>query len=367
MNAIELLSSDLVRLALVLGMILSVFLYEKSHLTTGSIVIPGFLGVHVFEPLIVLTTIFNAWICFLVVHQVGPKFFLMKSKYKFQALIVVSVLLQLTLHLLNTLFGPLIPSSLLGFGFLIPGLLAHDMSRNGAFKTAMNTLLATSLVGACVVGLLQIAPEFSQVSDDGAAPVFKYDLVVILLFGTLASVALRTATPIRSGGYVTAAFVVFFGANPFLLASLLVVALMTHLICTQFLMPRMIVFGRRKFAMMLIVGSLMMWAYLIVCEGMGTLLSNFQHPAYAGILILLPGLIANDMHRSDISNVLTGMGLLVSWVFLIVNLYYEIRYFARPEYTIPLAGLLIGLMMAICVIKNTSNQRLTAPTPVLKT
>ncbi|NIQ31140.1 MAG: hypothetical protein GTN89_12380, partial [Acidobacteria bacterium] len=40
-----LFTADVVRLAFVLGVITSVLLYERRHVTTGSIVVPGYIAV----------------------------------------------------------------------------------------------------------------------------------------------------------------------------------------------------------------------------------------------------------------------------------------------------------------------------------
>ncbi len=183
MESVEFLSADLVRLAFVFGMVLSVFLYEKSHLTTGSIVVPGFLGIHFLEPQFIFGLILNSWICFLIVHRFAPRFFLMSARCKFHSLIVTSVLVQIAWSQLAAVeygFIAVAGSSMSELGYVIPGLIAHDMSRNGALKTAANTLFVSYLVGALTFVLISFLPALALTKGDAVAVPARYDLVFVL-------------------------------------------------------------------------------------------------------------------------------------------------------------------------------------------
>ena len=368
MNPYELLSPDLIRLAFLVGMIISVLLYERSHLTTGSIVVPGFLGVHIFEPLFILISILNAWICFLLVHRIFPKFCLLENKTKFHALIVTSVCLQLSWNALSSLNLPLAIAGqqMSGLGFVIPGLIAHDMNRNGVIKTGLNTIFVSFAVGAMVLGCLTYLPDSSLNPHTTFSIAFSIDLALVLVLGTVGSVLLKVKTPIRSGGYVTAAYLVFFGVEWIALATILLAAFASYAICSTLIIPNMIIFGRRKFASMLIIGAIVFWINTVLLSSMGIRVPLVNHPAYAGIIILLPGLIANDMHRVGITRVLTGMGLLVSWIFVIANLYYEVRFYSRPEYVFPLVGCLSGIWLVIGFLSNPRTTPYASTPPVAK-
>ncbi|MEM7454304.1 MAG: poly-gamma-glutamate biosynthesis protein PgsC/CapC [Planctomycetota bacterium] len=359
MNPVELMAPDLVRFAFVAGMVLSVALYEKSHLTTGSIVVPGFFGIHIFEPGVVGASLLNSFLCFYLVHRLGPRILFMSTRTKFHLLIAVSLLLQVIWFGITSLPSPIAVTGdmMAGFGCVIPGLIAHDMARNGPARTALSTLLVSSVVGAAVFGLVIVAPEMSLHRGVHTTSQISFDLLLVLTISTMASVVLKLSTPLRSGGYVTAAYFVFMGTSLTTLMCILSAALVTYGICCRLLIPRMIVFGRRKFAMMLIVGALLMWGFTLALAFTGPRLPLVDHPAYAGIVILLPGLIANDMQRSGLIRVTFGLGATTGATFIFASLYCEIRSFGRPENVLHLASL-AALVSLACLLPGRGFDRL---------
>ena len=368
MNPTELLSADLVRLAFVIGMVLSVLLYEKSHLTTGSIVVPGFFGIHIFEPTLIFISLLNASLCFGIVHRLGPKFWFLENKTKFYALIIVSVFLQLLWNQLATIQTPLsaFGNSMTGFGFVIPGLIAHDMARNGCLKTSLNTLLVSCIVGCMVFLLVVVSPRTSLNLQEVSRIPVSFDLAVVLALSTLGAIMLKLQTPIRSGGYITAAYFVFFGFDPLTLVLIIIAALATHLLCCRMLIPQLVVFGRRKFSLMLIVGAILMWGIGLLLAVARVEVQIINHPCYAGIVILLPGLIANSMQRTSIVSVGIGLGLLASWIFVIVTLFYEVKYFARPEHVFPLVGCLSGIFLVTIFLRRRNGLETSSPNPMFE-
>ena len=354
-SPIDLFSPDLVRLALVLGMVLSVFFYEKSHLTTGSIVVPGFLGLHFLEPSVILMSVVNAGICFWLVHRLAPRICFMQNRTKFYALIVCSVLLQLAWNAVSSVDDPtaFLGQAMAGFGYVLPGLIAHDMARNGPLKTSLNTILISCLVGGVVFALLVLYPQLCRARPTMSLPSFRFDLTLVLMLSTVGSILLKLRTPLRSGGFVTAAYMVAFGASPTVPIVIFFAALCTFLVVTHGLMPQMIVFGRRKFALMLLVGALVMWATQILLGGLGVDFPLAHHSSYAGIIILLPGLIANDMQRSSVTRVLCGLGLLASWIFVAASLYYEVCTYSRPDRLFLLIGCLSSVLLVIKFLQQS--------------
>ncbi|NIQ31138.1 MAG: hypothetical protein GTN89_12370, partial [Acidobacteria bacterium] len=75
--------------------------------------------------------------------------------------------------------------------------------------------------------------------------------------------------------------------------------------------PRLILFGRRKFAAMMLMSAIMAWGGTRLFGGM----LGFEFAAYqsvAGVTLtplFVPGLIANDIHRSSPIRVVAGVTL----------------------------------------------------------
>ena len=75
----------------------------------------------------------------------------------------------------------------------------------------------------------------------------------------------------------------------------------------------MILFGRRKFAVMLVGGSLLSWLVLVAADSLAPGLLSINELPIAALFV--PALLANDMERTSIVSVATG-GLLAASVTL---------------------------------------------------
>ena len=360
MKPLELMSPDLVRLVFVIGMVLSVCLYEKSHLTTGSIVVPGFLGINIFEPALVIFSILNAIFCFWLVHRLVPRFCLMRAKSKFDLLIITSVSLRFTLDFCGSLQLPIafIADSLGGMGYVIPGLIAHDMSRNGVAKTSLNALGISAVVGGCVLAYFMLTPEISFRNSQASHCQPQFDLSLVMLLSIIAAIILRRATVVSGGGYVTAAFIASLGFPAELIVLLIGVAWLTYLLNTR-LMARMIVFGRRKFSLMLITGSVIMWTAIGIASSAGIGVEQASNPQCIGIMILIPGLIANEIQRFGFRSVATGCVLSSAWIYSVASIFCELQNCPRPVRLLHLVG--TGLLSGLTVFylrKTPDRERL---------
>ena len=79
-------STEVVRFAFMLGVAVSMLLYERRHLTTGSIVVPGYIATFILYPMIVAATFVNALVSYLLVNKVLRRWFLLYGRTKFTVL-----------------------------------------------------------------------------------------------------------------------------------------------------------------------------------------------------------------------------------------------------------------------------------------
>ncbi|MEP6298705.1 MAG: poly-gamma-glutamate biosynthesis protein PgsC/CapC, partial [Ilumatobacter sp.] len=264
-----LLSSEWVRFAFVLGVAVSMVMYEKRHLTTGSIVVPGYIAVFLIHPLVIVATFLNAFATYLLVNRLLRRYFLLYGRTKFTLLAIISTSIQ-TLMLRLTPSGSWLWEAdiplFIGVGYVVPALIAHDMARQGVAKTTKSVLMSGVIVaipiGIALVLDLPGVNDLAPVSGFGrlALPVSWLPLAVIL--SILASWAVAHNYDLRSGGFVGAAFVGMFMADPWQLVIAVVIALATFVIVAKFLMKHMILFGRRKFSSMLLVSASISWSGL---------------------------------------------------------------------------------------------------------
>jgi poly-gamma-glutamate biosynthesis protein PgsC/CapC len=117
-------------------------------------------------------------------------------------------------------------------------------------------------------------------------------LRLAILIGVVLSIVVYRFYGWSTGGFVTAGYLALFATRPLHILWSLVMALATLQLVTRVIMPRVILWGRRKFAVMIICGTLLTWG----CE---RLVHPFFEPwpVFDSIGILIPALIANDAQR----------------------------------------------------------------------
>lgn len=314
---------EVIRFAFVVGVVVSMLLYERRHLTTGSIVVPGYVAVFLLLPSVIVATMLNAAVSYVLVNKVLMRWFLLYGRTKFTILAIVSITLQTALLKLSP-SGPWLWEAdvplFVGVGYVVPALIAHDMARQGIAKTAKSVLLAATIVGVPI--LLAVLLQLPEVTDLAPfQPISQTHLAatwipLAILLSAVAAWAVAKNYGLRSGGFVGAALVAVFAVNVWQVLFLAVVAIGTNLIVTRVLITRLILFGRRKFASMLMLSSTTVW--IAVWGGERFFPASVQeHLGVASLALtplFLPGLLANDMQRASIPRVLAGVPLAASFV-----------------------------------------------------
>ena len=315
--------TELCRFAFILGVIVSLVLYDRFHRGTGSVIIPGYLGILVFRPHLVLLTIVTALATHWLIYGILSRQQMFQPRTRFALSLATSVCLHALLRQLVMLPGLEVAAGwgLEETGYLIPGLIAHEMSRQGRCRTLVNLLLATLLVGVAVVAFVFIFPPLATTQPAFFAPHQLFAdqwLPVMLVLAVSMALLIQRQTRLRCGGFVSAAYLAMQANNPAGLFVLLVLAAATFAIVKYALMPGSIVFGRRKFAGMLLIGALVSWTTIFIldittCGGA----SDLGFPGYSMMSIVLCGLIANDIERAGIDKV--AFGILINVAFVIAT------------------------------------------------
>ncbi len=127
-----------------IGMIMSFFMTETIGLAAGGIVVPGYIALLLHHPIQVIMTILVAWITFLLTKLISH-FMLLYGR----RLLVVAILIGYLLGYVTRLFPPLVivqlKLDLATIGFVIPGLIAYWMSRQGVIETITTMIVAAVL------------------------------------------------------------------------------------------------------------------------------------------------------------------------------------------------------------------------------
>ncbi|MDJ0924480.1 MAG: poly-gamma-glutamate biosynthesis protein PgsC/CapC [Acidimicrobiia bacterium] len=311
-----------VRFAFVIGVLASVYVYERHHITSGSIVVPGYVAVFVLQPLIVLITLLNALFSYWVVNHVIAKRFLLDGRNKFSTIMIISATVQVALLQASPATPYLWESSiplLVGVGYLVPALIAHDFGRQGIKLTLRAVGMASALVAVPMTLAIMFFPDVEASRRLAGFGVLAFPpewIPLAVLLSAAAAWALQYNYGFRSAGYVGAAYLAMLTTSPINLIFLGLIGFVAWVLVTRVFMRTMIVFGRRKFALMMVSASVISWAGVWIATGLFDMsVAAYESMATVALTpLFVPGLIANDLERSSPFLVFSGLIYSVSFV-----------------------------------------------------
>jgi poly-gamma-glutamate biosynthesis protein PgsC/CapC len=318
-----LFSSEIVRFAFVLGICVSMMLYERVHLTTGSIVVPGYIAVFLVYPMVIVATFINALLSYALMNHVLRRKFILYGRAKFTLMALISISIQ-TAMLKLTPSGPWLWESnvplFVGAGYVVPALIAHDMGRQGIKRTSKAVLIAGVIVALPILLALLLrvngVNDLAPLAGFGTMSIDSRWIPVAVLLSAAGSWGVATNYNFKSGGFVGAAYVGMFMGDPYQVAVAFTIAFVTFLIVRYVLMDHLILFGRRKFSAMLLTSSMISWTMLWVGPSFlsARVTNHLDLASMALTPLFVPGLLANDMDRTSPLRVVAGCGLAGAFV-----------------------------------------------------
>jgi poly-gamma-glutamate biosynthesis protein PgsC/CapC len=311
-----------VRFAFIVGVLASVLVYERFHITSGSIVVPGYVAVFILQPLILLITLVNALFSYWMVNHVLAKRFLLDGRNKFSTIMIISATVQVILLQVSPSTPYLWESSiplLVGVGYLVPALIAHDFGRQGIKPTMRAVGMASALVAVPMTLAIMFFPDAQAGGELAGFGVLAFApewIPVTVLLSAAAAWALQYNYGFRSAGYVGAAYLAMLTTSPLNLIFLGLIGVGAWLLVTRVFMRTMIIFGRRKFALMMVSASVVSWAGVWISIAVFDVsITAYESMATVALTpLFVPGLIANDLERSSPLLVFSGLVYSVSFV-----------------------------------------------------
>ena len=152
---------DPVSVAIGLGLAVTLLFSELFGLAAGGMVVPGYIALCLNNPVCVVLTLLAAWLTYLSVHTIGRKVILY-GRRRIVLMILVGFLIGALIRVLPlgdvvalASFGGPATTSIAVIGFIIPGLIAIWIDRQGLVET-VSVLLVTSIVVRLVLILFQV-------------------------------------------------------------------------------------------------------------------------------------------------------------------------------------------------------------------
>ena len=130
-----------VYLAIGLGMLISLLFSETVGVMGGGIIVPGYFAMYLLDSLSVFFTFIIAYITYLIIYFLS-KYLLIYGRRR----VILSLLIA---FLIGLIFRKGIGTSSFNIdyiGFIIPGLIASWMDKQGVFRTISVVLIQSSLV-----------------------------------------------------------------------------------------------------------------------------------------------------------------------------------------------------------------------------
>lgn len=142
-------------LALIFGILLSMLMEELLGVSSGGMIVPGVLAVHVQNFDVMMYIFLVSFITYLIVEKFLTKHIILYGKRKFAIMVIVSLLIKVV----GDQIYPMLPFAAVAFrgiGAIVPGLLANTYARQGIKFTIPSVIVST----AVVYGLLQLIRIF---------------------------------------------------------------------------------------------------------------------------------------------------------------------------------------------------------------
>ena len=124
---------------IIFGVLASIVFHELTQISPGGIIVPGYIALLMDDPLRVAVTVALSLLTWGAVRRLSEHVILF-GRRRFAVFIIVSFLLRWAFGLVSA-ESELPVSAALVIGYLVPGILAHEIDRQGVVKTLSSMLM----------------------------------------------------------------------------------------------------------------------------------------------------------------------------------------------------------------------------------
>ena len=135
-------------IAIGLGMVISLFLTETLGIMAGGIIVPGYFALYLHNPIKILLTLFISLVAYLCVLYLS-RIMLIYGKRRLILSLLIGFFIGYVLRIIMDTYNINIfinNFELSYIGYIIPGLIASWMDRQGVIRTISVILIVSSIV-----------------------------------------------------------------------------------------------------------------------------------------------------------------------------------------------------------------------------
>lgn len=137
-------------LSIGIGLVISLVFSEMLGLTAGGMVVPGYVALYLDRPLVIIFTCLVSYLTYFIVHALSAVM-IIYGRRRTVLMILVGYALGAFLRSFGSLELPMASIDLTIIGYIIPGLIAIWIDRQGLVES-----LSTMIIASVMVRLLLI-------------------------------------------------------------------------------------------------------------------------------------------------------------------------------------------------------------------
>ena len=130
--------------AIGIGVMVSFAFYEIVGFSPGGIVVPGYIALFLDQPIRILVTLLVALLTYFAV-KILSNYIILYGRRRFLTMVLVSFLLKWLIEEM-IIKMPIPGIELRSIGYIIPGLIANEMRRQGIFPTIYSLAIVSIFV-----------------------------------------------------------------------------------------------------------------------------------------------------------------------------------------------------------------------------
>ncbi|NAM88293.1 poly-gamma-glutamate biosynthesis protein PgsC [Staphylococcus epidermidis] len=142
------------------------------------------------------------------------------------------------------------------------------------------------------------------------------ELYFSLFVGVVLSLIFTEKFGINPAGLVVPGYLALIFDQPIMLLSVLIISCLTYFIVSNGISKWVILYGRRKFAAMILTGMVIKFIFDLLYP-----LTPFEMVEVSGIGVVIPGIIANTIQKQGVVITLSTTMLLTCITYIILFLY----------------------------------------------
>ena len=142
------------------------------------------------------------------------------------------------------------------------------------------------------------------------------ELYFSLFVGVVLSLIFAEKFGINPAGLVVPGYLALIFDQPIMLLSVLIISCLTYFIVSNGISKWVILYGRRKFAAMILTGMVIKFIFDLLYP-----LTPFEMVEVSGIGVVIPGIIANTIQKQGLVITLSTTMLLTCITYIILFLY----------------------------------------------